>query len=61
MNESLPCYAWDSRCMQYERLLRRASFLMQTSSRYDSEMRICIDEIERLVPPQSTSTGKSDV
>lgn len=59
MNESLPCSAWDSRCMQYEILLRRASFLMQTASAHDPDMRKFIDEIERLVPPQANPEGKS--
>lgn len=55
INYGLPCDCWDSRCSQYERLLRRASFLMQTASAQDLDMRKFIDEIERLVPPQSTS------
>jgi hypothetical protein len=54
----LPCDCWDSRCSQYERLLRRASFLMQTASAHDPDMRKFIDEIERLVPSQSTSAGE---
>jgi hypothetical protein len=54
----LPCSAWDSRCMQYEGLLRRASFLMQTASASDPEMRKFIDEIERLVGSPSAKETK---
>jgi hypothetical protein len=51
----LPCDCWDSRCTQYAILLRRASFLMQTASQGDADMRKFIAEVERLVGSPSSS------
>lgn len=55
--ESLPCSAWDSRCSQYEILLRRASFLMQIASKHDPDMVKFIDEVERLLCSSAQNEG----